>query len=106
MEQSFQLDNYHEYNHRDNLQEQICLTIGHLLNCSTIDDLIMLKRCLLRYIENISEAWIRVINRMIPEKVATLLCCTLHLNELMKQNYLTNEQINTIELLSDVFKID
>lgn len=106
LEQSFQLDNYHEYNHRDNLQEQICLAIGHLLSCSTIDDLIMLKRCLQSYIENIRDAWIRVINRMIPEKSASLLNCILHLNEFNKQSDLNNEQMNAVQLLSDVFKID
>lgn len=107
IEQSYNLDNFHEYNHRDNLQEQLCLAVSHLVRCAGNEDLPVLKKHLLPHIEIIRNTWKRVINRIMPEKAASLLSCPVVLLERGKlKDMLTLEQKNAIEFLMDTFAVE
>ncbi|XP_058974523.1 HEAT repeat-containing protein 6 isoform X2 [Musca domestica] len=86
IEQSHHLENFHEYNHRDNLQEQLCLALAHFILISYNEDWPMLKRQLSTNIDVVRSTWKRVILRMIPEKAAPLLSCPVILAERSKQS--------------------
>ncbi|KAI9581843.1 HEAT repeat-containing protein 6 [Glossina fuscipes] len=99
IEKSHNLDNYQEYNHRDSLQEQLCLAVAHIVRCSSNDDLPMLEKHLLQYLDTIRNTWVRVINRMVPEKAAPLLSCSIMLKQLLKDGNLTREQKSSVKTL-------
>lgn len=69
----------------------------------TIDDLIELECILLQQFDSNKQNWIRVINRMVPEKVASLLEANLYLKNLSTQMNLTNEQKGAIKTLLNCF---
>uniref|UniRef100_A0A1A9VP31 HEAT repeat-containing protein 6 n=1 Tax=Glossina austeni TaxID=7395 RepID=A0A1A9VP31_GLOAU len=99
IEKSHNLDNYQEYNHRDSLQEQLCLAVAHIVRCSSNDDLVMLEKHLSQYLDTIRNTWVRVINRMVPEKAAPLLSCSIMLKQLLKHGNLNREQRNSVKTL-------
>uniref|UniRef100_A0A1I8PGI2 HEAT repeat-containing protein 6 n=1 Tax=Stomoxys calcitrans TaxID=35570 RepID=A0A1I8PGI2_STOCA len=109
IEQSHNLDNFHEYNHRDNLQEQLCLALTHLLRCSEQEDWPMLKRHLALKVETIRSTWKRVVLRMVPEKAAPLLSCSLVLAERAKtkqQHNLGPEQKSANDYLCETLALE
>lgn len=100
IEQSHNLENFHEYNHRDNLQDQLCLALSHIIGLATNDDLLILKKYLLLRVEIIHNTWKRVLNRMVPEKADPLLSCTVILLERRRhKEALSLEHKNAIEFL-------
>lgn len=107
IEQSYNLDNFHEYNHRDNLQDQLCLALAHLIKCSEKEDWPILKRHLSFKVETIRSTWMRVVLRMVPEKAAPLSSCSVILTERAKCLLdLTTEQKNANKMLSETFAIE
>lgn len=86
LEQSHHLDNFYEYNHRDELQEQLCLAIVHFINCASLDDFLMMQRHLKEKLEMTQNTWKRVSNRMIPEKAAPLLAVSTVLRARLESN--------------------
>lgn len=107
IEQSHNLENFHEYNHRDNLQDQLCLALSHLIGLATNDDLLILKKYLLPHVEIIHNTWKRVLNRMVPEKADPLLSCRVILLERRRhQEALPLEHKNAIEFLIKTLTIE
>lgn len=70
---------------------------------ATVDDLVDLENNLLQHLDSNKENWIRVINRMVPEKAASLLEANLYLKELCSMATLTNEQKNAAKILENCF---
>lgn len=68
-----------------------------------MDDLIDLECILLQQFDSNKQNWIRVINRMVPEKVASLLEANLYLKNLSTQKNLTSEQKGAIKTLLNCF---
>lgn len=68
-----------------------------------MDDLIDLESVLLQQFDSNKQNWIRVINRMVPEKAATLLEANLYLKTLSLQTGLTSEQRNATKTLLNCF---
>ncbi|XP_011187082.1 HEAT repeat-containing protein 6 [Zeugodacus cucurbitae] len=102
IEQSNNLINFYEYNHRDQLQEQMCFLICHVIKLATLQDITILSRILLEKLEVLKNTWIRVLRRLIPGKAAPLLSCSTHLNDLLKSSSeLSSEQKNAILLIVD-----
>ena len=83
--------------------QQICITISHLIKLATVDDLIDLECILLQQFDSNKQNWIRVINRMVPEKAASLLEANLYLKNLANGKSLTSEQKNSIKTLLNCF---
>lgn len=105
IEQSYNLDSFYEYNHRDNLQEQLCLALCHIIRLANNDDFSMIKKHLLTHEELVRSTWKRIINRMVPEKAAPLLSCPVILIERGKaQSVLSAEQKNCVDYLVEVFR--
>lgn len=82
---------------------QLCITISHLIKLASIDDLIELECILLQQFDSNKQNWIRVINRMVPEKVASLLEANLYLKNMTSFTNLTSEQRGAIKTLLNCF---
>lgn len=96
LERSDNLVDFNEYNHRDNLQEQLCLGFCHFLNLADTYNLYLMSGELQQRKDLIKSIWKRVLYRIIPERAVTLLSTATMLQELSK----TNTQI---KCLSDCF---
>lgn len=102
IEQSNNLINFYEYNHRDQLQEQMCFLICHIIKLANLQDIIVLSRVLLNKLEVVKNTWIRVLRRLIPGSAAPLLSCSTYLNDLLiLSSELSSEQKNAIILVMD-----
>lgn len=103
LEQSNNLVDFNEYKHRDNLQEQICLTLSHVIKICNNEDFVLLKSGLIPALETIKQTWQRVINRVLPENAAPLLSCSLYLNEILQRPNLPSETKNSLQVLASCF---
>lgn len=83
--------------------KQLCITISHLIKLATVDDIIDLECILLQQFDSNKHNWVRVINRMVPEKAASLLEANLHLKNFSTNENLTHEQRNAIKTLLTCF---
>uniref|UniRef100_A0A182T769 Uncharacterized protein n=1 Tax=Anopheles maculatus TaxID=74869 RepID=A0A182T769_9DIPT len=86
LEQSDNLVDYNEYKRRDALQEQLCLSLAHLLRLAAKDDVVPMASVLLPLYDAVRGNWVRVISRILPEKSAALLESYRVLMELRKSN--------------------
>nr|XP_040222716.2 HEAT repeat-containing protein 6 [Anopheles coluzzii] len=84
LEQSDNLVDYNEYKRRDSLQEQLCLSLAHLLRLATREDVVSMATVLLPLYDAVRGNWVRVISRILPEKSAVLLESYRVLMELRK----------------------
>uniref|UniRef100_A0A1Q3FXF7 HEAT repeat-containing protein 6 n=1 Tax=Culex tarsalis TaxID=7177 RepID=A0A1Q3FXF7_CULTA len=82
LEQSDNLIDYNEYKHRDNLQEQLCLSLSHFLRLANRDDLPAMGQELLPLVDAVRANWDRVLNRILPEKSAQLIEANVRLREM------------------------
>ncbi|EAT38851.1 AAEL009289-PA [Aedes aegypti] len=81
LEQSDNLVDYNEYKHRDNLQEQLCLSLSHFLRLASKEDLPAMAGELLPLFDAVQQNWDRVVNRILPEKSAKLMEAHVKLQE-------------------------
>jgi len=106
LENTQNVDDFSEYNHRDHLVEQICLTMGHLTTLLTPNDLVHIQDNTLFHLDLLKLQMHRVLERLVPEKSTVLLSAATHLNGLILIKDLNNEQKQTIKILLDVFTND
>lgn len=83
--------------------QQLCITISNLIKLATNDDLVDLECILLQQFDSNKQNWIRVINRMVPEKAASLLEANLYLKNMSTNGSLTREQKSAIGTLLNCF---
>lgn len=74
-----------------------------MINLASIDDLVDVESVLLQQFDSNKQNWSRVINRMVPEKAASLLEANAHLKNIRRKENLTNEQKNAIQTLLNCF---
>lgn len=97
------LTDFNEYNHRDNLLDQLCITISHLLSLATLDDLSEIENILLQHMDSTKQNWIRVINRMVPEKAASLLAANVYLKNIYSTGNVSSKQKHALHTLLTCF---
>lgn len=105
LQQANHLTDFNEYIHRDKLIDQLCLSISHLITKCTVQDLGKLESTLLPYIDITTEQWLRVMNRMIPEKAALLIDASNHLKSIGEGTQATQEQKRACGTLSSCFSL-
>ncbi|XP_058828789.1 HEAT repeat-containing protein 6 [Topomyia yanbarensis] len=105
LEQSDNLIDYNEYKHRDNLQEQLCLSLSHFLRLATRDDLLAMSNELLPLFDTVRQNWDRVINRILPEKAAKLFEAHVKLKEL-QPTVRNAETRGAVEMILNCFASD
>ncbi|XP_059614918.1 HEAT repeat-containing protein 6 [Phlebotomus argentipes] len=93
LEQADNLVDFTEYKHRDNLMDQLCLTLAHLLMCTGGADLVAMQEQLMPRVEMTRVHWSRVANRILPERATPLLVATQRLKELTGQKLPQDQQL-------------
>ncbi|KAL1517072.1 hypothetical protein ABEB36_000884 [Hypothenemus hampei] len=68
LENSQHFDDLSEYKHRDNLVEQICLTLAHLTTLLTKEDLLSLENLINMHLETLKNHVQRTMELLVPEK--------------------------------------
>lgn len=102
LEKTEDIINFHEYKHRDDLMDQLCISIAHFIDLIEKDDLLACTNELFPKVDIVHQYWARVINRVLPEKAAPLLAAHLKLKN-FNVNLLNSEQKNALKVLRDCF---
>nr|XP_017030582.1 HEAT repeat-containing protein 6 [Drosophila kikkawai] len=93
LERSNALDNYEEYNHRDALQQQLCLAMAHLLALAKGSDMPALREALEEdRLDEVRGTWRRVAFRVVPEQSAPLFTCSPLLEQRLQADATTVPQ--------------
>ncbi|XP_062552864.1 HEAT repeat-containing protein 6 [Armigeres subalbatus] len=100
LEQSDNLVDYNEYKHRDNLQEQLCLSLSHFLRLASKEDLPAMAAELLPLFDAVQQNWDRVVNRILPEKSAKLMEAHVKLQASAK----SSEVKNAVQMILKCFR--
>lgn len=100
LEQSNNLTDFNEYKHRDTLQDQLCLSICHVISIATADDLVQMKNEVFPLIDITKQNWNRVWNRWLPECQGKIITAS---NNLRSITCRTSEQKNSVEILISCF---
>lgn len=87
------------------LCSQLCITIAHFIMISTPADWIEMADIWMEHIDSNKPSWLRVINRMVPEKADSLLQANIHLKRCFSDHKLslTSEQRNSLKVLVNSF---
>ncbi|GJQ86916.1 hypothetical protein Trydic_g11786 [Trypoxylus dichotomus] len=102
LENSENMEDFSEYKHRDNLVDQVCLSIGHLATLLASGDIHILQDDVVFYCELLKSNMQRVYERVIPEKASCLATAEEHLRNL-SINDLSVEQKEVLNSLIHVF---
>lgn len=105
LENSQEMEDFTEYKHRDNLVEQICITIGYLTTLLTVEDLNSIKEFVLFHYDVLMLHMHRVLERVLPEKSTMLVAASGHIKELLTKQNLTVEQQELLGSLNCVFNV-
>ncbi|GAB0098216.1 HEAT repeat-containing protein 6 [Sergentomyia squamirostris] len=100
LEQANNLTDFNEYKHRDNLMDQLCFTLAHLITCAEAGDLSAMQTVLVDRQEMIRDSWQRVSNRILPERATPLIKAT---QKLMQWNDLPPDQHSALDFLAHCF---
>lgn len=106
IERSNALDTFEEYNHRDGLQQQLCLAMAHLLARARPDDLLPSRDALESHLDTVTVTWRRVAYRIIPEQAAPLFTCSSLLQHRLCATSLTGEQKSALTFLTGALRLE
>lgn len=96
LEQSNNLTDFNEYKHRDTLQDQLCLSICHLLTITSANDVVQMKNEVFPLVDITKQNWNRVFSRWLPESQGKILSAS---SSLKKLDCRSPEQKNSVEIL-------
>lgn len=82
---------------------QLCITIAHFIEICTLPDLVNMAAIWMEHFESNKQSWIRVINRMLPEKADSLLKANTRLKLLLTDEVLAVDQRNATQTLLSCF---
>lgn len=82
LEQSDRITDYNEYQHRDNLVNQLCVSLASYVQMAGVDDFAAMAAQLSLF-DTVAAKWTRVTNRILPERTTALLAATRHLQEML-----------------------
>ncbi|EDW65871.2 HEAT repeat-containing protein 6 [Drosophila virilis] len=106
IERSNALDTFEEYNHRDGLQQQLCLALAHMLGRARPDDLLSCRDALETHLDVVSGTWRRVAYRIVPEQAAPLFTCGSLLQQRLGAHSLTAEQRSALTFLAGALRLE
>ncbi|XP_033168392.1 HEAT repeat-containing protein 6 [Drosophila mauritiana] len=100
------LESFEEYNHRDALQQQLCLAIAHLLLLARSSDLPMMRESLEEdRLEEVRATWRRVAFRIVPEQSDPLFTCSPLLEQRL-QGEVNNLQRCALAFITSTLRLD
>lgn len=106
LENSKNVSDFHEYEHRDQLVVQLCLTMCHLVSVIQVQDLSPVQDVIVFHLDNLNHFFKRFQERIVPEKSSIVLNATSRVNALMDVKNLNNEQRNALAMLNGLFAND
>lgn len=107
LERSNALDNFEEYNHRDALQQQICLAMAHLLKLAKASDLSAMREALEEdRLDEVRGTWRRVAFRIVPEQSAPLFTCSPLLEQRLQADATTPQQRSALAFIVSTLRLD
>lgn len=106
LENSKNISDFNEYQHRDQLVDQLCLVMCHLISIINPTDLNSLQDVLYFHLDNLSHFMTRFRERIIPEKSNILLKAADRIHFFIPQNCLTVEDKNLLRILYNLFVCD
>ncbi|EDV99652.1 HEAT repeat-containing protein 6 [Drosophila grimshawi] len=106
IERSNALDTFEEYNHRDGLQQQLCLAMAHMLGRARPDDLIASRDALESHLDGVTGTWRRVAYRIVPEQAAPLFTCGSLLQQRLDAASLSAEQRSALTFLAGALRLE
>ncbi|XP_017067629.1 HEAT repeat-containing protein 6 [Drosophila eugracilis] len=106
LERSNALDSFEEYNHRDTLQQQLCLAIAHLLTLAKSSDLPAMREFLEEdRLEEVRATWRRVAFRIVPEQSAPLFTCSTLLDQRLHPEVNTQQRC-ALAFITSTLRLD
>ncbi|KAJ9596932.1 hypothetical protein L9F63_012057 [Diploptera punctata] len=106
LDNSQNMEDFSEYKHRDNLLDQICLTLSHLASVATRDDLVLLHDVLTFHLDTLQNHLLKFHERVVPEKANALSSAASHAASLLQLPGLTSNQHSAAALLTSIFLHD
>lgn len=107
LERSNALDSFEEYNHRDALQQQLCLAIAKLLALAKAADLPGMREALEEdRLEAVRSTWRRVAYRIVPEQSAPLFTCIPLLEQRLQAETVLPQQRSSLAFVARNLKLD
>nr|CAI5828887.1 unnamed protein product [Callosobruchus analis] len=106
LENSGNIDDFNEYKHRDNLVEQICISLGHLTTFLQVEDLSQLHNTLQLYEDNLRTHISKVMERLVPERSTKLSEAVYALNQLEKRKEMDANGRQVLERFKIIFQPD
>ncbi|XP_021942024.1 HEAT repeat-containing protein 6 isoform X3 [Zootermopsis nevadensis] len=106
LDNSQNMEDFSEYQHRDSLLNQICLTLSHLASVATRRDLAPLQDLLTFHLDTLQQHLLRFHERVVPEKAAALAAASNHATSLLHLSDLTPNENSAAALLTSMFLQD
>ncbi|KAK6638419.1 hypothetical protein RUM44_008848 [Polyplax serrata] len=106
LENSKNISDFNEYQHRDQLVDQICLVMCHLVSLIEPEDLDTLQDVLYFHLDNLTHFMGKFHERLVPEKSNVLLNATGKIHSLLDERGLTVEGRNLVRVLQNLFVSD
>ncbi|KAH8388755.1 hypothetical protein KR200_009591 [Drosophila serrata] len=107
LERSNALDNFEEYNHRDALQQQLCLAMAHLLMLAKASDLPAMREALEEdRLDEVRGTWRRVAFRIVPEQSAPLFTCSPLLEQRLQADATIPQQRSALGFIVGTLRLD
>ncbi|KAH8240254.1 hypothetical protein KR026_001223, partial [Drosophila bipectinata] len=107
LERSNALDSFEEYNHRDALQQQLCLAIAKLLSLAKASDLTGMREALEEdRLEAVRSTWRRVAFRIVPEQSAPLFTCIPLVEQRLQTETVLPQQRSALAFIAGNLKLD
>nr|XP_023019529.1 HEAT repeat-containing protein 6 [Leptinotarsa decemlineata] len=103
LENSQNVDDFNEYKHRDNLVDQICITLAHLTTLLQTEDLTQLQETIQLNFDIFKTHTHKVFERLLPENSSALFSAADTLTIMSKQSSLSAEQKSVVENLINIF---
>ncbi|XP_047003089.1 HEAT repeat-containing protein 6 [Schistocerca americana] len=106
LENSHNMEDFNEYQHQDNLVQQICHTLIHLANLVSEADLTPLEDIVVFNIDVLQQSITRFQRNVIPEKTANLMKTADYISSFLRNQNLSADQKRSASLLLRVFSVE
>lgn len=106
LENSKNVCDINEYQHRDQLVDQLCFVIAHLINLIEVDDLIPVQDAVVHHLDNVKYSIMRFQESVLPERGDIVLKATARVHSLMDERNLREEHRSAINMIESVLVSD
>ncbi|KAL0272221.1 UNVERIFIED_CONTAM: hypothetical protein PYX00_005281 [Menopon gallinae] len=102
LENSKNVCDINEYQHRDHLVDQLCFVMAHLINLVEIDDLVPVQDAVVHHLDNVKHSMLRFQESVLPERGDIILKATARIHNLMDERNLREEHRSAINMIESI----